>query len=102
MSKKRKEPKRLEPHKEKTSLSQKWLWLKLQAGRFFWDYHGLQDDIGHWVVAHEKKIKKWLIIAAVIVIITVILCWVGGAFLESVTVYRNGVPVLGPGAESSP
>lgn len=102
MSRKLKKPERLKSHKEKTSLGQKWLWLKLQAGRFFWDYHGLQDDIGHWVVKHEKKIKKWLIIIGILLAAIAVFGWLGGSLLDAVTVYKNGIPVSGPGANAAP
>ena len=88
----------LEKQAQKQQKISKLTWMKIQATRLLVDRGGLFNDISKWIATHHKEIKRMTIKLAIVMLVAI----AAGFFLESifssVVVYKNGVPVYGPGA----
>ena len=89
----------LEKQRQRDDFFQRIEWLKWQFMRLFCDNTNLRKDMGRWATKHDKEIKRTLLIVVIVGTILFALGFVADSFLSSVTVYRNGIPISGPGAE---
>ena len=102
MAKKRKDQFRdntLEKRAKREKNINRLSWLKIQFMRLFFDRSGLAKDISKWSDDHAKEIRKTVLTVIVIIFVSLVIAVILNSILSSITVYKNGTPIYGPGTK---